>query len=133
MEQNKALTLVGNAFRGRKNPPQKKGVGNDHFGCYIRLSFMTPAIGRQSSELIQKLASETGWRIRIADSVNQNEIFRMALEECEKRNVELMKNPSYQPGTGSLVLRPVIGTDPDRLAEVIWALTDKTGLKITSV
>lgn len=133
MEQNKVLTLVGNAFRGRKNPPQKKGVGNDHFGCYIRLSFMTPAIGRQSSELIQKLASETGWRIRIADSVNQNEIFRMALEECEKRNVELMKNPSYQPGTGSLVLRPVIGTDPDRLAEVIWALTDKTGLKVTSV
>ena len=54
-------------------------------------------IGSRYGAVLQELANQTGWRIKIGDKVNQNALFNLIQLLCMKHSMTPVKNPSYLP------------------------------------
>jgi len=96
-EQNLAFYCIDQTFEGLPHRPDKKSLKQDSQGKYLEISFVSPMIGRQYHEVLQRLSDETGWRICIADKVNQNALFKNIQVICMKHGITPVKNPSYLP------------------------------------
>lgn len=105
VEQNMAFYCIDQVFEEKAHKPDKKSLRQDGQGRYLELSFVSPVIGRQYQEEIQLLSNQIGWRIRIADKVNQNTLFKTAQVLCMKYGIVLKKNPSYLPEKKSVQLK----------------------------
>lgn len=104
LEQNKALDIIETAFKDEKYKPYKKSIKNNLQGRYIELSFISPNIGKRFVEKLGHLCNETGWNIVISDKINQNEIINITKILCNRYNVKLKKNPSFNPDDKSIKL-----------------------------
>ncbi|MDR3596418.1 MBL fold metallo-hydrolase RNA specificity domain-containing protein [Clostridium sp.] len=111
VEQNVALNLIDKAFEGEKHKPYKKSIKTNQKGKYIELVFIYPKIGQKFEEKLGHLSRETGWSIAISDKVNQNELFNIAKLLCDKNNVLLKKNPSYNPSDMTISLNIIDGEE----------------------
>lgn len=111
VEQNIALSMIDKAFEGEEVKPYKKSIKNNGNKKYIELVFISPKIGQKFEEKLGHISKETGWSIAISDKVNQNELFNIAKLLCEKNNIILKKNPSYNPGKMTVVLNVVSGEE----------------------
>ena len=78
---------------------------------YIELVFISPKIGQKFEEKLGHLCHETGWSIAISDKVNQNELFNIAKLLCDKNDILLKKNPSYNPGNMTISLNITSGEE----------------------
>lgn len=95
-------------------------------GKYLELAFISPMAGRIYADVLATLATQIQWRIRIADSVNQIEAFRMISVVCDKYAVRLFQNPSYLPAEKSIRIRVPVGTDaevPEKIGEEFLVVT----------
>lgn len=106
VEQNFAFYCIDAEFEGEKVLPYKKGIQTDADGIYLQIAFLSPQLGARAAKNLQRIANQTGWRVRIADSVNQNVAISYASQICRNHGVELRKNPSYLPGKQALLLKP---------------------------
>ena len=104
-EQNTAFALIDQVFEQLPHKPDKKSLKQDADGKYLEISFVSPAIGRRYQEHLQNLSDQMGWRLRIADKVNQNELFKTAQLLCLKHGISLAKNPSYLPARKAIQLK----------------------------
>lgn len=111
LEQNCAINIIDKAFEGEKHKPYKKSIKNKDNKKYIELVFITPVIGELFVEKICHLCNETGWNIGISDKVNQNEIINIANLLCEKYDISLKKNPSYNPVNISIKVNIIGGEE----------------------
>lgn len=96
-EQNTAFFCIDQTFEELPHKPDKKSLKQDSKGNYLELCFISPMVGRLYEETLQQLADQIGWRIHIADKVNQNALFKIAQLLCMKAEIPLAKNPSYLP------------------------------------
>lgn len=111
VEQNTALNLIDKAFVDEKYKPYKKSIKTSGNKKYIELVFISPNIGKKFEEKLGHLCLETGWSIAISDKVNQNELFNIAKLLCDKDNIVLKKNPSYNPSDMNVSLNIVSGEE----------------------
>lgn len=111
VEQNIALNSIDKAFEDEKYKPYKKSIKTSGNKKYIELVFISPNIGKKFEEKLGHLCLETGWSIAISDKVNQNELFNIAKLLCDKNNIVLKKNPSYNPSDMSISLNTVSGEE----------------------
>lgn len=111
-EQNLAFYCIEETFSELPHKPHKKSLKTDPAGKYLELSFISPAIGQQYAETLQTLANQIGWRIRIADKVNQMELFHVAQLLCQRYEIEMQKTPSYLPDKKALQIRTA-GQEPE--------------------
>lgn len=111
VEQNLALNIIDKAFTGEEFKPYKKSIKNSGDKKYIELVFISPQIGMRFKEKLGHICNETGWAIAISDKVNQNELFNIAKLLCDKNNVILKKNPSYNPGNMTISLNIANGEE----------------------
>lgn len=109
VEQNAALDLIDKAFKDEIHKPYKKSIKTNNKGKYIELVFISPKIGQKFEEKLGHLAKETGWSIAISDKVNQNELFSIAKLLCDKNEIILKKNPSYNPSNMSISINIING------------------------
>ena len=126
LEQNLAFSCIEQSFEDEPYKPYKKGIKNDSNGKYIILSFLSPEIGRKECDIIQQISNQTGWRIQISDSVNQNEIMNILGVLCKKYDIQLKKNPSYLPQNHSFRVK-VEGDDKGLPKELQDEFMEKTG------
>lgn len=98
LEQNMALYCTEQTFSDCPDRIYKKSIKTDSEGKYLELAFITPEVGLRYQEHFQELANQIGWRVRLSDSVNQNELFKQAHILCGKYGLALKQNPSYLPG-----------------------------------
>jgi predicted metal-dependent RNase len=111
MEQNVALNLIDKAFENEEHKPYKKSIKTNGNVKYIELVFISPKIGQKYEEKLEHLSLEMGWSIAISDKVNQNELINIAKLLCEKNEVLLKKNPSYNPSNMSISLNITDGEE----------------------
>jgi len=104
VEQNVAISLIDKTFENEGHKPYKKSIKTNQKGKYIELVFISPKIGQKFEEKLGHLSYETGWSIAISDKVNQNELFNVAKLLCDKNEMGLKKNPSYNPGNMTVSL-----------------------------
>jgi len=104
-EQNLAFFCIDQTFEELPHRPDKKSLKSDQEGKYLELAFVSPMIGRQYQDELQGLADQIGWRIHIADKVNQNMLFQTVQMLCVKCGITLLKNPSYLPERKSVQLK----------------------------
>lgn len=127
-EQNLAFSRIDQAFSKLPHRPDKKSLKHGPDGKYLELSFISPVIGLRYQKTLQALSSQTGWRIRIADKVNQNELFKAAQMLCLKRGIALSKNPSYLPEQRTIQLKLQDLEDvQDQLKEIADEFLELTG------
>lgn len=130
VEQNLAFSCIEAEFEGEQVLPCKKGIQTDAEGKFLQIAFLSPRLGMKMQDTLQRIANQTGWRIRIADSVNQNAVIAYANQICKSHNVGLRKNPSYLPEKQELLLRPV---DLSVLSEEVTGLIEKEILEKTGL
>ncbi len=130
LEQNLAFSCIEAEFQGEKVLPYKKGIQTDAQGEFLQIAFLSPQLGIRVQDILQRIANQTGWRIQVADSVNQNVVLTFASQICKAHNVILRKNPSYLPEKQELLLKPA---DLSGISEEVRILIEneileKTGL-----
>lgn len=111
VEQNIALNIIDKAFENEKYRPYKKSIKTNGSKRYIELVFISPKVGQKFEEKIVHICKETGWIISISDKVNQNELFNIAKLLCDKNNILLKKNPSYNPSEMIISLNIISGEE----------------------
>ncbi len=127
VEQNQAFLQIDLAFASLSHRPDKKSLKQDSKGKYLELSFISPMIGRRYQKVIQTLANQTGWRIRIADKVNQNTLFKNIQVLCMKRGITPVKNPSYLPERKTVQVKVRRSLEPEILDLVAKEFQKQTG------
>lgn len=95
LEQNLAFSCIEQSFAGMPDSIEKKSIRQDAKGKYLEFSFVSPMIGIRYGAELQQIADQTGWRIRIADKVNQNTLFQVVRALGAQYGVAFAKNPSY--------------------------------------
>lgn len=113
LEQNMALYCAEQTFSDCPDRIYKKSIKNDGEGKYLELSFITPEAGLRHQERLADLANQTGWRVKLSDSVNQNELFKQAHILCAKYGLALKQNPSYLPGQRSIQIKLCAEISPE--------------------
>lgn len=131
LEQNVALNIIDLAFLNEKYKPYKKSIKSNYKGKYIELAFISPIIGEKFTEKLCHLCNETGWNIAISDKVNQNEIINITKILCSKYNIELKKNPSFNPSDISLKLNITNGEENFHVLRK--EVEEITGVKCTMI
>ena len=86
VEQNLAFSCFDAEFEGERILPCKKGIQSDAQGKYLQIAFLSPQLGVKMKDTLQRIADQTGWRIRIADSVNQNMVLAYANQICKEKS-----------------------------------------------
>lgn len=133
MEQNAAFLSIEQAFSDLPHRPDKKSLKQDSHGKYLETAFISPMIGRQYRDVLQSLADETGWRLHIADKIDQNGLFKTAQMLCMEHGIRLIKNPSYLPEKKQIQLKTDQLEDRERLTRVEGAFLEQTGCGCTFV
>ncbi|MGN0251578.1 MAG: MBL fold metallo-hydrolase [Oliverpabstia sp.] len=130
VEQNLAFSCFDAEFEGEQILPCKKGIQSDAQGKYLQIAFLSPQLGIKMKDTLQRIADQTGWRIRIADSVNQNMVLAYASQICKEHQVLLRKNPSYLPEKQELLLKPADGLEISEEVRILIEkeILEKTGL-----
>jgi hypothetical protein len=126
MEQNAAISHIDEGFKYEEFKPYKKSV---RAKGVMELAFISPVVGRRYSDKISILAKETGWNLSISTSVNQNEVISTAVRLCAEENIELLKNPSFNPSTLEVIIKPK-SFDEDKLSKVKESFDHMTGCKL---
>ena len=132
-EQNLAFLCIDQAFEDLPHRPEKKSLKQDPEGKYLELSFVSPMIGRQYQEVLQELSDQIGWRIHIADKVNQNALFKAAQMLCMKQGIDLVKNPSYLPEQKMVQLRLKGVVEEEKLRAMEEEFKRRTGCECVFV
>ncbi len=132
-EQNMAFDCIDQVFAKLPHKPDKKSLKQDGDGKYMEISFVSPAIGHRYREHLQSLSDSIGWRIRIADKVNQNELSRTAQLLCMKYEIPLAKNPSYLPGRKTIQLKTAPPHCPEKHGRAREEFREITGCECVFV
>ncbi len=126
-EQNMAFFCIDETFRDLPHKPDKKSLKHDENGKYLELGFISPILGLQYADTLQSLADQTGWRIRIADKINQNELFKTAQLLCLQQDITLAKNPSYLPAQQTVQLKLSMPQAEEKLRQIAEQFLEQTG------
>lgn len=127
VEQNQAFFRIDRTFEEMSHRPDKKSLKQDSNGKYLEVSFISPMIGRQYREVLQALANQTGWRIRIGDKVNQNTLFKNVQVLCMKYGITPVKNPSYLPQRKTVQVKARGSLEPEKIDLVEKEFRMQTG------
>lgn len=127
VEQNLAFFCIDQTFETLPHRPDKKSLKENSEGKYLELGFISPSVGRRYRKQLQALADQTGWRISIADKVNQNGLFKIAQLLCMEYQIPLAKNPSYLPERKTLQIKVESTADSESLTKAAGEFLEKTG------
>lgn len=127
VEQNLAFSCIEQSFAGLPNQIEKKSIRQDDKGKYLEFSFVSPKVGLRYQKELQRIADQIGWRIQIADKVNQNTLFQMVRTLCAEQGIVLAKNPSYIPDRKSVIVKTTGETDMEKRNAVAESFMEKTG------
>lgn len=130
LEQNMALYCTEQTFSDSPHHIYKKSIKNDAEGKYLELAFITPEVGLRHQEHLSDLANQIGWRIKLSDSVNQNELFKQAHILCAKYGLALKQNPSYLPARRSIQIKLCAEISREIQEQVQKDFLDATGLAL---
>ena len=121
------MVKILQSFENIPDQIEKKSIKQDEKGKYLEFSFVSPVVGLRYQKELQETADQIGWRIRIADKVNQNTLFQVARTLCAEQGVALAKNPSYLSDRRSIVVKTAGETDAEKQRAVAEAFLAKTG------
>ena len=127
VEQNFAFSCIEQSFAGIPVQIEKKSIRQDERGKYLEFSFISPIVGIRYRQELQQIANQIGWRIQIADKVNQNALFQMIRTLCAEHEITLAKNPSYLPDKKVIAVKIAKEVDNERQAAIANVFLEKTG------
>ncbi len=126
-EQNLAFFCIDQTFEKLPHQPDKKSLKCDSEGSFLEVSFITPLIGQRYCLELQGLSDQIGWRIHIAEKVNQNALFREVQLLCMKYEIIPAKNPSYLPERRTIQVTLAAREDSGTLQEMADTFQERTG------
>ena len=132
VNQAMAFYLIDMEFQDSEVQPYRKSIRSDYIGKYIDLAFISPAKGRLMAPKIEAAARRCGWRLHISESINQNELMKIAAQLAGEYGFPMKKQPSFLPA--SQVIRLKKDSLPDgseeALAEMCREFAARTGIRM---
>ncbi|MDE7272406.1 MAG: MBL fold metallo-hydrolase [Lachnospiraceae bacterium] len=126
-EQNLAFSCIEQKFEKLPDSIEKKSIRQDGRGKYLEFSFVSPLVGLRYREELQEIANQIGWRIRIADKVNQNALFQVIRALGAEYGVMFARNPSYISDRRAIVVKIAGEADAEKQKALAKAFLEKTG------
>ena len=103
MEINQAYAYIRTAFDTEAHKPYRVGLKSDHEGGYVEVTFISPSVGDRYRSRLDDIEQEIGWRVRVRQSSNQEQIAleasRLTSSTCVVRAA-----PKFYPGDGCIVV-----------------------------
>jgi hypothetical protein len=96
-------------------------------GEVIVLSFITPEVGARHGSLMQELADETGYPLRLHPYPNQHELASVVDRLCREHGLTLAKLPSLLVDRRTVQIQPIDEPAPEMIEKIGRALTDESG------
>jgi hypothetical protein len=115
LEQNQTLSYIDEQFKGEAFKPYKKSIKGTR---NIELSFISPNIGERYKEKLKKIEIHTGWSIIISSKINQNEIINLAIRLCRQEEIEIKKNPSFNPFDTTVMINLKNNFDSEKMKKI---------------
>lgn len=131
MEVNLAFRAIEEAFSGQNTAPTRKSKKNDSEGVFLELSFISPEVGERHRDIIDRLQEETGWRIRIAERVDQQAVLRIA-SEVIPRGWNLARNPGLDLAGRKVLLKFSSPAPEEEILQASDELGRRTGFELES-
>ncbi|MBN2493007.1 MAG: MBL fold metallo-hydrolase [Deltaproteobacteria bacterium] len=126
MEINLAFRAIEEAFSGLDARPGKKSKKSDAEGPLLEIAFTSPELAGPHREMIGRLEQETGWRIRVAERVDQQAVLRIAAELIPG-SWQLARSPGLDVAGRKVLLKPSAPIPAAELDEVSQELVRRTG------
>lgn len=92
-----AVTLAKKLFSNEAHAPYKYSIKNDHIGKFLLLSFKSPAMAQEHSDIIEKIKSESGWRIKVNEHCNTALLQTEFLVLLMRNGIDYVKPASFSP------------------------------------
>lgn len=92
-----ATALARKLFSGKVHSPYKYSVKNDHIGKFLLLSFKSPAMAQEHSDIIEKIKNESGWRIKVNEHYNTALLQTEFLMLLMRNGIDYVKPASFSP------------------------------------
>ena len=89
--------LAKKLFSGKTHAPYKYSIKNDHIGKFLLLSFKSPAMAQEHSDRIEKIKSESGWRIKVNEHCNTALLQTEFLMLLMRNGIDYVKPASFSP------------------------------------
>ena len=89
--------LAKKLFSGKAHAPYKYSIKNDHIGKFLLLSFKSPAMAQEHSDIIEKIKSESGWRIKVNEHCNTALLQTEFLMLLMRNGIDYVKPASFSP------------------------------------
>ncbi|MBF0501909.1 MAG: MBL fold metallo-hydrolase [Candidatus Riflebacteria bacterium] len=132
LEINGAFALIQQAFVGNPGVLLKKSRKTGPDGDYLELGFVTPQAAEPFQAIIETLRAQTGWRIQIAQGVNQAVLSRIAVE-LTRFHGRVQGNPSLRSDQRILELKLDSLAEGADTAELDRVFHEKTGFNLRLV
>lgn len=130
LEQNQAFQTIRSAFErvgvevfraSRKTDPSG--------GEYLELTLVSPRVGERHGDLVEALARETGWPVRINPEPNQDVIKRRT-RELVPPGWGLKKEPGFFKVEGYVRVKTEVRPQPEEVRQVSERLERETGYRL---
>ena len=130
MEQNQAFKYIDEEFKPLKVKIYKKSRKVAGGLPYLELYFISPEVGQRYRGLVDKLASTTGWTIKIGQTAIQSEIINLARRMMASHQIRLGKTPSLYTGQALVKVEVNGEVNPAVLAEIKAEFKEKSGYNL---
>ena len=130
MEINATFAAIDAAFVDLPHRPTRRSKKRDAEGELVELSFISPEVGARHREQLDELSYHTGWRIRVADRVDQQAVLRV-VAELVPATWQQSRGPGLDVAGRKVLLR--LGAPPpeQERAAVAARLRELTGFELT--
>lgn len=124
LEQNMALSLMNLAL-DEEARPTKASVRRDEYGPYFDFGYVTPFMGLKYARQIEAFVFQSGWRVHIAQAINQSQLMNMAEVMCIGGGITVKKT-SFLPG--EMAVR--VTTDVPLPESIVMTFNERTGCRL---
>ena len=90
-----ATALARKLFSGKAHAPYKYSIKNDHTGKFILLSFKSPAMAQEHNDIIEKIKTESGWRVKVNEHYNTALLQTEFLMLLMRNGIDYVKPASF--------------------------------------
>ena len=128
-EQNKLFAEVDRRFAGLYHRPYRKGLKGGHEGRYLEVAFVTPEVGARYASVLEELAAESGWPVRLCQEPNQQQLVE-AVRKVLPTDWRLARNPTLRLAERTVEIVLAEPVDPAAFAEAAEAYEVETGWRL---
>lgn len=132
MEINASYAAIRQAFQAMPHQPLKTSLKGMPQDPHIEITFISPEVGQRYQELLNRLAQETGWPIRLRAQPDQLKIQNLA-KSIIPTGWRIQGEPAFKAANKSVQVKLALAPAAEEFAKLKEKFIEATGYDLTIV